>query len=428
MNLSILQETLSAALIPFSKFSSNKAAFNPNLRLTAEPDRLIISASEGDLELHAVVTSLAVDNPGVTVVPGKALIALVRTLVNERVDLQADPRELRLIQHGKHVTLRTVACDTFAAFPALPETPLATVPSARQFRAALEHIFTTDAELVHLRFKNGKLTIQATDNLRLHRAELPADGGSALWAVSVSAFKHLFGALPKSDKADSALTVYQIGDRPVLVWGHYIAQFTPIAAAPRLPDFLYPVFHTTFDVQTLIIALKRAALFNDRSIQLRTSVDGAELEVYSAHPDTGNCTTPLISDSALLPTDWRLPLDPALLLDALTKFGADRVTLRFSFAHIGPLWIEPAAVAEVPCAALVMPQHEKEATAPRRVTDQDLDEFYKAARADLDAYVDKHTDLALRVAIRERERRHRILGLYGSWYSKSDASQNVYGL
>jgi len=428
VKLSILQENLSAALIPFSKFSSAKTAFNPNLRLTAEPDRLIISASAGDLDLHAILTAVSVDDPGVSVVPGKALINLVRTLVNERLDLQADPRELRLIQHGKHVALRTIACDTFGAFPALPEAPLATVPSARQFRAALEHALTTDAELVHLRFENSRLTVQATDNLRLHRAELPADGGSALWAVSVSAIKHLLGALPKSDKADSALTISQIGDHPVLVWGNYIAQLTPIAAAPRLPDFLYPVFYATFDVPTLTRALKRAALFNDRSIQLRTSADGFELEVYSAHPDTGDCTTPLTGDSALLPTDWRLPLDPALLLDALNKFGADHVTLRFSFAHIGPLWIEPAAVAEVPCAALVMPQHEKEATAYRRVTDQDLDEFYKAARADLDNYVDHHADLALRVAIRERERRHRTLGIYGSWYSKSDASQNVYGL
>lgn len=422
MKVSVLQENLKTGLNALGKaLTSNRL---PLVRLSADGDQFTLTASRGDVDIHFVCPA-SIDETGSAVVDGKALLSQVRTLPNIRVDIQADDKSLSLIQWNKTITLRTVPADHLPAVPTLPDAPTAVISSAAQFRAAAEHALTTDGELATLRLADSRLVVQASDGFRLHRADIAADGPDSVWPVAASALKALAANLPKKHVP---LRLYVLGTRLAIAWDRYIAVLALSVTTPSDRHFDRPVFRAAFDVSALTAALKRAKVVNASVAELRTAPDGSELEIYSEDVEIGDCLSPLPSADAVLPSEWQVYVDPSLLLDALDKLGTTRVIVRFHFAHIGPLWVEPIEADDVPRAALVMPRGEKP-YGRSRITEHDIDLYYREVRAELNAYEDSRADLALRVAIRDRQRRNDAFARYGQgWRINPEYVENWYGL
>ena len=148
------------------------------IHLSANEDTLTITGSDLDLTVRSTVT-VAVDTPGVAVLPARLTVDIIRSLDSGAVEIDISNDEARISSGRSQFAVRTLPADDF---PKLPEpsgdaVSLSATDLAGGLRQVVMAASSDDARPiltgVLLSSEEGGLRLVATDSYRLAVRDLP---------------------------------------------------------------------------------------------------------------------------------------------------------------------------------------------------------------------------------------------------------------
>ncbi len=306
------------------------------VRLDAQSDVLLLSATDLEIGLRCSLTQVEVDQPGEILVNADTLARIVRECEDELLSIEIAESMLHVRGVGSHFQIVTQDPADFPPVPTMDDTPGFTIESAALCRLIEWTVFASARESTRYAI-NGvlwevegkRLTLAATDGRRLalaHGALTTPGASSMLQAIVPTKALSLFMRLPGD--ADALVSVNISTNQLLLrVGGALVSTALVEGHFPKYQDVVPTDCDREMVVGTaeFLSALKRAALLtNEESKGIRLSVSDGELTLASRAPEQGEATVSLpvrYSDEAL-----EIGFNPVFLLDVLKITHADEVT------------------------------------------------------------------------------------------------------
>jgi DNA polymerase-3 subunit beta len=372
MKASVLQETFVSAITTVARAASSRSALPvlTHILIAAEDNRLRLSATNLEMAITCWVGA-KVEEPGATTVPAATLSDLVKTLPNDRIDLN-------LIQETKTLKLR---CGTSKAelkgldaeeFPPQPH-----IEGQYHIELPIAHLKTAIAQVavaassdearpvltgVQLAAKGQEITLAAADGFRLAVRRLALATPVELpftVIVPASALREVERLFGKSDEtisisATHSLITFQARDIELA------AQLLDLA----FPDFdvIIPKKHTTRTVLAtgaLLKACRQVEIFaRNGNHTARLDVRPANgvpatVELFGQCDETG-CHQAVVDAASVEGEAITIAFNVRFLKDALEAVQAPNLTLETQGAT-APGLIRP--VGDDSYIHLVMPMH-----------------------------------------------------------------------
>jgi DNA polymerase-3 subunit beta len=315
--------------------------------------------SSFDYEVSARVEIAAdISDPGVTLVSGRLLADISRSLPDQPVDVMTDASKVVLTCGSSRFTLLTLPVEDY---PALPEMPGASGSLRGDlFAAAVSQVAVAagrDDTLpvltgVRLEIDGEKITMAATDRYRLAVRDLawsPEQSGlDALALVPARTLSDTAKALAAADKVTVALHS-STGSGEGLVGFEGAGRRT----TSRLLDGEFPKYRSllpaesaataTVSTPALIESVRRVALVAERNTPIRLSFGAGEVTLEAGTGDEAQASESL--DATLVGDDISIAFNPGYLLDGLNALDAPFAELRFT-APTRPAVIAGKATAD----------------------------------------------------------------------------------
>lgn len=311
----------------------------------------LVASSEGTLQVSAYdpeMTSLVeceatVDEAGQTLVNGRILADICRSLPNRPVDMTLNGSKLDLVCGNARFSLHAMMLDEY---PALPETPeiIGTVDSAEwleavsQVSTAASHDETLPLLVsVCIEIDGENMTLLATDRYRLAVRELtwsPANPDvSDRILVRASRLTDIAKAYGSAGKIN--ISVDELGGAKILGFDAVGRQNTT-----RLIDGDYPQVRSLFPKEVnghaivsrteMLEAIKRSKIVVERNSAVRLSFSEGEVTV-EAGQGGDNAQAKEVLQANLVGEDISMAFNPSYLQDSLSVTNAPYV--RISFTH-----------------------------------------------------------------------------------------------
>jgi DNA polymerase-3 subunit beta len=308
-----------------------------NALLQAKDGKLIISTTDLDTGMRVTVDA-QVSKPGATTLPARRLFSIVRELPTAEVVLEVDAKHSATITSGA----------SFFRIMGLPEEDFPTFPKATgaklfkmtqgAFRDMLKrtaYAISSDESRyvlngVLLSFKEGKLTMVATDGRRLalveHELEFPKSSEADV-ILPGKAVQELQRILRAEDSLQITLSENQIAFDlgniylvSKLIEGNYpnYKQVVPAEAKERI----------VIDRETLLNAVRRVALLSsEKSNSVKLSFSKNNLDITANTPEVGEAKESLPVN--FKGKDFNIAFNPNFMMDPLRNLDADEVFLDF---------------------------------------------------------------------------------------------------
>jgi len=313
------------------------------VRLQANADVLVLSATDMELGVRMAVTQVEVDDTGDTLVSAATLGKIVRECTDEILAIESAGNTLHIRGAGSHFQIIMQDTVDFPHVPTLEGDPNFSVEHGNLRRQIEWTSFAAARESTRYAINGvlwevdgNRLTLAATDGRRLsvaHDTLTDAREGEPLQAIVPSKSLGLFARLPVEHdalvgvKLSANQMILKAGGATlstVLVEGH----FPPYSdVVPKDCDRVVEL-----DTQEFLSALKRAALLtNEESKGVRLTFGEDELTLSSRAPEQGEATISLGVSYRGEPTD--IGFNPVFLTDVLRVTHTDRVTFAFKEAN-----------------------------------------------------------------------------------------------
>jgi DNA polymerase-3 subunit beta len=184
--MTVAREELAARLAVVSRGVSTRTAVLVlgGIQLRAEGGKLHLAATDMEVSLRSAVDAQIVEE-GTTVVPGRLLLDIARSLPEGEVSIEHKPEEAVVVVTSGSATYRLHTYST-EDFPRLPEIDEATLYAVerdalvetigRVSRSASRDESRPVLTGILVRFEPGKLVMAATDSYRLAVKETPTSG------------------------------------------------------------------------------------------------------------------------------------------------------------------------------------------------------------------------------------------------------------
>jgi DNA polymerase III subunit beta len=340
MKLTVTKESLLEALQRVQNVVAVRTTIPVLANVLIKADEEGLSFTTTDLEVSVRCRAEAtIEKNGVTTLPVKKLVSIVRELPDKEISLDVD---------DNHVT--TLKCEAAffninglspEEFPTLPTSEGKSTYAIDQgaFREMLRktsYAASSDETRyvlngVLLSFKSGKLTMVATDGRRLalveYEVEFPKEAEVDA-IVPTKAVNELLHTL----KDEGALKIHASANQIVF-------EFDGVMVSSKLIDGTYPNFRqvipseceerVAIERETLLSALKRVSLLaSERSTATKLHFTKNKLTISSDSPDYGKAreTLPLKYSGKEL----KIAFNPDYVMDALRSLGNDEVFFEFT--------------------------------------------------------------------------------------------------
>jgi DNA polymerase-3 subunit beta len=312
---------------------------------------LVLTATEGGLTLSSfdyevsgrVEVPADVTTEGTTLVSGRLLADIARSLPPQPVQLESEGTRLAITCGRSSFTLPTLPVEDYPQLPVMP-TASGTVPGSI-FAAAVGQVAIAagrDDTLptltgIRMEIEGPNIVLAATDRYRLAVREF-------IWTPESSSVSNT-ALVPARTLADTAKSLADVdsvvialaaggaGEGLIGFEGHGRRTTT------RLLDGEFPKYRSllpsesaaiaTVDTATLIDAVKRVALVAERNTPVRLAFEGSELTLRAGAGDDAQAVEVL--ESSLDGDEIDIAFNPAYLLDGLAAVGS--VVTRFSFTQ-----------------------------------------------------------------------------------------------
>ena len=311
------------------------------LRIDAEDGRIVLSSF--DYEVSARVESEAdVSDPGVTLVSGRLLADISRSLPARPVELATDGAKVVLTCGSARFTLLTLPVEDYPTLPAMPSASGSI--AGPDFASAVAQVSVAagrDDTLpvltgVRVEIDGERVVLAATDRYRLAVRELrwtPEQTGlSATALVPARTLSDTAKAMGAADKVTVALASGGVGDGLVGFEGHGRRTTTRLLDGefPKYRSLLPDESSSVARVETgpFVEAVKRVALVAERNTPVRLSFSDGVVQLEAGAGDEAQASESMAA--ALTGDDIAIAFNPGYLLDGLGAVDSPYVQLSFT--------------------------------------------------------------------------------------------------
>ncbi len=310
-----------------------------NALLSAEGDSITISTTDLEVSVRCKVES-KIEEEGSTTIPVRRLSSIVRELPNGTIQLDVDDKDQTSVTCGS--SFFKIVGMLGEEFPTLPE-PDKDGTSYHLDQGVFKEMLkktcyaaSTDETRyvlngVLLSFKDGKLTMVATDGRRLAFVESEvefseeAEADLILPSKAVSELMHVL-----EDDGNLRISVKD---------GLIIFEFSDIMVASKLIDGTYPNFRQVIPAQCeervsveremLLTALKRASLITaDKTCATKLTFANNNLEILTKTTDVGESreTIPIKYSGK----EITVAFNPDYMMDPLKNLANDEIAIELT--------------------------------------------------------------------------------------------------
>lgn len=333
-----------------------------NVYLKAEKDRLWLTATDLEVTVRSSLEAKIQRQGGVTL-PARRLFSIFKELPANEIEIDVDDKDVASIRAGSSFfKIIGISEEEFPPLPKFSASRRYTLPQAtlKAMLAATHYCVSHDESRfiltgVLFSFKDGKLTVVATDGRRM-----------ALWEQEVDVAKEMEGdwIVPSKTVGELMKSLNAEGDVSIGVADNQISfEFGPILIFSKLIEGTYPNFRqvipkqseerVTIERELFQSSVHRAALLvgdKSNSISLRFAKD--QVEVSASAMDVGEA-------KEAIPVKYRgkdvtISFNPDFLLDVLRNVSGDEVQLEIS-DELSPAQIR----SDKPFLCVIMPMRTK---------------------------------------------------------------------
>jgi len=340
MKLSINRDDLFEALTRVQSIVSTRSTIPvlANVLLEARDNRLALTTTDMELSVTTDIP-VEIDTAGTTTLPAKRLFSVVRELPSQSIQLQVDDQNSATLECGSSFfKIMGLPAEDYPDVPAPEGKQAYTLEPAtlKHMLKCVQYAASVDETRYVLNgilfsFKEGKLTVVATDGRRLALCEQEVDFPSENeldMVVPAKAVNELLRNLGDEDQvkllAAGNQIIFELGDMRLiskLIDGTFpnYQQVIPPQCEERI----------TIERETLLHAVRRVALVtSEQSNSIRLSFEENNLQVLSSTPDVGEA-------KERVPIKYSGPkmtiaYNPEFLLAPLRVLDSDEVYLELS--------------------------------------------------------------------------------------------------
>ena len=303
-----------------------------------------LTISGFDYEVSAQVTTEAsIDSTGKTLVSGRLLADITKSLPNRPVEITVDGPRVTITCGSSKFSLPTMPVEDYPELPAMPQRAGA-VPGDL-FAEAVAQVAVAagkDDTLpmltgVRMEINADQLTIVATDRFRLAMREFTCEPDESIEDTSV--------LVPARTLAESAKTIGGAGSKVEisLASGDGLLGLTGTTRrnTTRLLDAEFPKYRQLLpsetaataivDVAPLVEAIKRVSLVAERGTQVRLEISDSGLRLTAGGDDEGSAEEELPVE--LSGESLTIAFNPAYLQDGLGALKTDRAQMLFTTSN-----------------------------------------------------------------------------------------------
>ena len=312
-----------------------------NALLKAEKDGLHLTTTDLDITVKCTV-ACETDEPGTTTLPIRRLAGIVRELPEGKIEVEVGDDDTAELRCGA----------SFFRIIGLPMRDFPPVPVAegkfcyRMDQGAFREMLRKTAYAASLdetrrvlngvlmAFKEGKLTMVATDGRRLalveHEVEFPdeAEAEMILPTKAVNELLHILGE-------EGDLKIYAHKNQAVFEFGN-------IVMSSKLIDGVYPNYRqvippsceerVVIEREQLLTALRRVSLVTtEKSNSTRLTFSANQLTIITNTPDVGEARETLPVKYA--GKEITVTFNPEYVMDPLRNLDSDEVTFEMNDGH-----------------------------------------------------------------------------------------------
>ncbi|WP_338601857.1 DNA polymerase III subunit beta [Saccharopolyspora sp. SCSIO 74807] len=303
-----------------------------------------LTISGFDYEVSAQVTTEAsIDSTGKTLVSGRLLADITKSLPNRPVEITVDGPRVTITCGSSKFSLPTMPVEDYPELPAMPQRAGA-VPGDL-FAEAVAQVAVAagkDDTLpmltgVRMEINADQLTIVATDRFRLAMREFTWEPDESIEDTSV--------LVPARTLAESAKTIGGAGSKVEisLASGDGLLGLTGTTRrnTTRLLDAEFPKYRQLLPSETaataivnvapLVEAIKRVSLVAERGTQVRLEISDSGLRLTAGGDDEGSAEEELPVE--LSGESLTIAFNPAYLQDGLGALKTDRAQMLFTTSN-----------------------------------------------------------------------------------------------
>lgn len=301
-----------------------------------------------------VVVPATVKDEGKTLVSGKLLADIARSLPNHPVELTAEVSKVELVCGSARFTLQTLPVEDY---PELPSMPTSTGKvNATEFERAVSQVAVAAGrdELlpvftgVRMEIEGETLSLLATDRYRMALKEITwAPAGTSVEAAALIPGKVLADtAKSLTGGQDVTISLAESGEGEGLVGFIGEGSTGDRQTVTRLLDGAFPKVRHLMDVDAtvsvrvnrdeLLSAVKRVSLVAERNTPLRMLIEDGQIALEAATGDQAQASEAIaaeVSYEDAEPSITAAGFNPSYLVDALNALDAPYA--HFSFTQPG---------------------------------------------------------------------------------------------
>jgi DNA polymerase-3 subunit beta len=314
-----------------------------NVLIEAEKDQISLTTTNLDLGIRCKIKA-EVKETGAVTLPVKRLATIVRELPNVDVTFDASPsHQVKLVSGGSNFRIMGIGKEEFPPLPEFGDEKSFTLAQAELTMMLKSVAYAQSADEtryilngIYFNFKDGKLTLVATDGRRLaligKEMDVPAaDAGSIILPAKTAS--ELTRLLDKGEKVKISFNdrraSFQIGtdkDNSGLVDSVYLYSKVVEGNYPNYQQVIPKETHQRIKLERELFlqCIHRAALVtSEKSNSVKIKLSSNLLEITAQSPDFGEAHESMaISYSG---PDLQVAFNPAFVMDPLRALAKDEI-------------------------------------------------------------------------------------------------------
>lgn len=309
-----------------------------NVLITTDKNKVCLTTTDLDVTIRCQVEAEIIKE-GKSTLPVKRLSSIIRELPDSTIDLEIDEKDLAKIECNASVfKIYGIPENDFPPVPTPENKYFYTLDQGvfKEMMRKTAYAASTDETRyvlngILLSFREGKLTVVATDGRRLalveHEIEIPAEAEKDFILPS-KAVNELMHTL----EDDGTLKIYASENQAIF-------EFNEVMIASKLIDGTYPNYKQVIPVQceeriaiereSLLIALRRASILAaDKSSATKLGFTKNKLTILTNTPDVGEAkdTIPIKYTGK----DISVAFNPDFMMDPLRNLANDEIFLEIT--------------------------------------------------------------------------------------------------
>jgi DNA polymerase-3 subunit beta len=314
-----------------------------NVLIEAEKDQISLTTTNLDLGIRCKIKA-EVKETGAVTLPVKRLATIVRELPNVDVTFDASPsHQVKLVSGGSNFRIMGIGKEEFPPLPEFGDEKSFTLAQAELTTMLKSVAYAQSADEtryilngIYFNFKDGKLTLVATDGRRLaligKEMDVPAANGGSIILPAKTA-SELMRLLDKGEKLKISFNdrraSFQIGtdkDNSGLVDSVYLYSKVVEGNYPNYQQVIPKETHQRIKLERELFlqCIHRAALVtSEKSNSVKIKLSSNLLEITAQSPDFGEAHESMaISYSG---PDLQVAFNPVFVMDPLRALAKDEI-------------------------------------------------------------------------------------------------------